>query len=123
MNLSDYQALIARWAAKEQEAAAKKLSDYAGGNDPLGLIKATAARRGVSVWEVWQDWAWRHVIPIEGIIGQMSDPDGLPPQERQKILGWRLADLLGYVYLGLAVLQEEADGARQNPEHPPSPSS
>lgn len=107
MTLLEYQNLISRWAEKERLAAATKLVDYAGGDDVLGLLKATAARRGVSVWEVWQDWAWRHVIPIEAIIGQMSDRDGMPMKARQQIMGWRQADLLGYVFLALAILEEE----------------
>lgn len=107
MRLIEYQAMIQRWAEKEQAAALIKLNDYAGDPDVLGLLKATAVRRGVSVWDVWQDWAWRHVIPIEEIISQMSVPDCMPAERRRKILGWRLADVLGYVFLGLAMLEEE----------------
>ena len=121
MTLSDYQELIARWAAKEQEAAAKKLADYGGDpRDVMGLLKATAARQSVSVWETWQAWAWRHVLPIEQTISQMGFPGCRPAEQRRQILQWRMQDLLGFCFIALAILQEEAEpvyGGELNTRH------
>ena len=114
MTLSEYQTMIQRWSDQEKEAATKKLHDYMGDPaDVLGLLKQIANRRRRSIWDVWLDWSLRHQIPLEQIIAQMSDPDGMPSQQRRQILQWRMQDLLGYCFVALAILQEETETEHQ----------
>ena len=106
MTLTDYQQLIQRWALKEQDAAIKKLADYAGGDDALGLLKATAVETGQPVLKTWESWMVRHTIPIKQILATITTESPELTDHMRQIIAWRAADCLGYLFLLLALIEE-----------------
>jgi len=121
MNLTDYHVLVQRWADKEKDAVATKTRDYAVDNgDVLALIKQTALMSGVHPLKVWEAWALRHVIPLVKTVlveDDFTTEGGAISSDAARLIRARLADLFGYVCLGLALV-EEGIPDRVSEQHP-----
>ena len=85
--------VIQHWADREKLAIQKKLKGYAVIEDDVFAILKDGAIDGDSLWDVWLRWWLRHGKALERAI-VAKDID---------VIRRCLADLLGYVFTGLAL--------------------
>ncbi len=69
-------------------------------DDVLALIKAVAEVTAQSPWDVWENWALRHAIPVHEIIQSGK------AETNHSTLRARLRDLHGYILLGMVMCEE-----------------
>lgn len=99
---------------KDYDALSKDLGDYAmgiqvakrpgytrGDNDVLKNFKDVAARTGLTPGQSWSVYFLKHIDAITSIMTKPHLPISEAPEGR-------FADAINYLYLGWALLQEEA---------------
>jgi hypothetical protein len=74
-------------------------------DDALALVEQVARVKGTSAWDIWEDWALRHALPVHELVRQ-SQTRPLTAADRV-ILKARLRDLFGYALLGLILTEKD----------------
>jgi hypothetical protein len=70
------------------------------------LVESVAAVRHETVWDVWETWALRHVVPIH-IVVERQTTLGTISESDKTVLRKRLRDALGYCILGLLLIEKD----------------
>ncbi|HXH10778.1 MAG TPA: hypothetical protein VNP04_13580 [Alphaproteobacteria bacterium] len=99
-SIEQYTDLVLKYAAIVLSEAERKGREYPNGKfGVLGLLNMVSESNGMPMWMIWRSWMGRHLIPIMHISANEQGID-LGVMER------RLVDLLGYVFIGLQMVEE-----------------
>lgn len=84
----------------------KKGKDYAGDEDILANFKGAAAELGLTKYQVWLTYWYKHVASV---MNSIRTSPSYPQVESEPMLG-RIHDIINYTIILAALLQEDEKG-------------